>query len=109
VPGGSVQTRRCVSDRGYGPPWSKPLAGSSNPQRLASCSESEVVVAPVPQLPHLKATSSLGGLVMAHSFSGDVRACRLLVLLLRGRLTAGTEIQRSRPLAAGAGGTFRCR
>ncbi len=45
---------------------------------------------------------------MARSFSGDVRACRLLlVLLLRGRLTP-TGIQRSHPLAARAGGTFRC-
>ena len=50
---------------------------------------------------------------MARSFSGDVRACRLLALLLRGRLTAGTGIRRSRPLAAetilpglgGGGGT----
>ena len=97
-----------------------------------------MTVAPVPQLAHFEATSSPEGLGMDHwalsmikeseqahslqqtplpssswrsaprSFSGDVHACRLLILLLRGRFTS-TGIQRSRGLAAGAGGTFRCR
>src|SRR5688572_27098762 len=44
---------------------------------------------------------------MARSFSGDVRACILLVLLSRSRLTAGTAIHGSRTSAAGARGTFR--
>ena len=45
--------------------WRKPSLGSSKPQRLASCSESEVVT-PVLQLAQFKSTSSAGGLIMGH-------------------------------------------
>ena len=53
---------RDVLVRGY------ELAGSSKPQRLASTSESETLSV-VPQLAHLRSTSSVGDSIVAHRAS----------------------------------------
>jgi hypothetical protein len=42
-----------------------PQLGSSKPQRLASCDETEAA-APAPQLAHLRSTSSAGGVPVDH-------------------------------------------
>ena len=58
-----------MSDWGYGTSWREAqLAGSSKPQRLASTSESETVSV-VPQLAHLRATSSEGDSIVDHRAS----------------------------------------